>query len=96
MADDLVREDAPCHHLGPVPVVFHLELPRLRAHRVLRRHDLDRTPRQRHVHGVQGLRRHLPWIEPTAVVETEDFRLVERLEVRGIETALAICLPCRP
>jgi len=42
MADDPVSKDAPRHDLVELAVVFDLELPRLRAHRVFGRHDPDR------------------------------------------------------
>src|SRR5262245_50566727 len=78
MTDDAIGEDTPGEHLGPLALVFDLELPRLAAHRVLRGDDLHRPPRQHALHRLQHARCDLPRIEPRAIVEPQHVHLVER------------------
>src|SRR6185437_10052243 len=69
MAHDAVGEHSPGQYLDPAPTVVDLELPGTRAHRILHRLDLDRSPWQRAVHGLQHTPHQLPWVQLLAVVE---------------------------
>src|SRR5262245_57374286 len=60
MTHNLVGEDAPGHHFDPSAVVLDFQLPRLRAHGVLRGHDLDGATGKQSLDRLKHLCGHLP------------------------------------